>query len=210
MSDWSPIRWIDVQTGLYRATWTCWHCGKQSGTGTGYRAQGDDEAALHSIYICSYCGYPVFKIPGKGGRVTFRPSPPMGEPIKHVPSEVSELYEEARRCFSVGAPTAAVMLFRKILMHVAVDRGADNGMKFVEYVDHLDKTGEIPKGSKDWIEPIRKLGNFANHELPKIAPGDAEKMLKFTEMLLKLIYEYPESIKPTAPIPSSGAGISDT
>ncbi|GAE92941.1 hypothetical protein JCM21714_1967 [Gracilibacillus boraciitolerans JCM 21714] len=41
------------------------------------------------------------------------------------------------------------------------------------------------------MDHIRKKGNEANHELPDMQEDDAEELLKFTEMLLRFVYELP-------------------
>jgi hypothetical protein len=63
---------------------------------------------------------------------------------------------------------------------------------FKSYVDYLEQQAIVTADMKDWIDEIRELGNDANHELPEIAPDEAEARLTFVAMLLKIVYEYPE------------------
>src|SRR5688500_8687003 len=71
------------------------------------------------------------------GRGRQAPGVPMGNPVASLPKDIETLYEEARRAGSVGAYTAMVLCCRKILMHVAVSKGAPAGAKFASYVEFL-------------------------------------------------------------------------
>jgi len=103
--------------------------------------------------------------------------------------EVKELYEEARRAHAAEAFTAAVMCCRKLLMNIAVRKGADKGKRYVEYVDWLASNGFIPPDGKAWVNEIRKLGNDANHEIEMKTEHDSEDALAFIEALLSFVYE---------------------
>ncbi|EMJ5875664.1 hypothetical protein QCH13_003825 [Clostridioides difficile] len=45
------------------------------------------------------------------------------------------------------------------------------------------------------MENLRKIGNEATHEICIISKEDAEKTLFFTEMLLKMVYEFPAMVE---------------
>jgi len=56
--------------------------------------------------------------------------------------DVASLHAEARSCVTVNAFTSAVLTCRKLLMHLAVEKGAPEGKSFLEYVEYLsDKEG---------------------------------------------------------------------
>jgi len=118
----------------------------------------------------------------------------MGNTVSHVPDELNALYEEARKCTSQSCYTAAVMLCRKILMNIAVDRGAAVDLRFVEYVEHLSREGYIPPNGRHWVDHIRRKGNEANHEIKLMKARDATELVTFSEMLLKFVYEFPSMI----------------
>jgi hypothetical protein len=59
--------------------------------------------------------------------------------VEKLPPEIEPLYNEACNCMTVGACTSAVLTCRKILMHIAVEKGAAEGQTFVAYVDHLGR-----------------------------------------------------------------------
>ncbi len=102
---------------------------------------------------------------------------------------MSAAYDEARRCMSVNAFTSAELMCRKILMHVAVEKGAKEGATFESYLDHLKKAGYVTPPMEAWTDLIRKHGNKATHRLDTTDRKRAESTLMFTAELLRLIYE---------------------
>lgn len=96
----------------------------------------------------------------------------------------------------VSSYTASVLACRKLLMNIAVNKGADEGWRFVQYVEHLADKGFIPPDGKEWVDYIRKRGNEANHQIVLMEREDAEALISFVEMLLRFIYEFPSKIPP--------------
>ena len=86
----------------------------------------------------------------------------------------------------------------KMLMNIAVQQGAAEGMKFIEYVSFLADKGFVPPNGKHWVDHIRKKGNEATHEIAIMSEQDAKDLIAFIEMLLRFIYEFP-SMVPTQP-----------
>jgi hypothetical protein len=102
---------------------------------------------------------------------------------------------------TVNSFTAAVLTCRKLLMHIAVEKGAATGQSFLEYVDYLFQRGYIPPDGKDWVDHIRTKGNEANHEIKIVSSAEAGDLIAFSEMLLKFVYEFPAKMKPAPPKP---------
>lgn len=117
-----------------------------------------------------------------------------GNSVNNVPDRIDKVYEEARSCYAANAYTGTVLLCRKLLMHVAVDLGADDNLKFIEYVNYLNDKHFVSVKSHNWVDQIRKYGNEATHKLEVNSQQDAQMILKFCEMLLKMNYEYPLEI----------------
>ncbi len=90
--------------------------------------------------------------------------------------------------------TATVLICRKMLMNIAVNQGAGEGLKFIEYVNYLAEQGYIPPNGRHWVDHIRKKGNEANHEITSMNQEDGKDLLIFIEMLLKFIYEFPNLV----------------
>lgn len=184
--------WSKLQD-LPNSSFVCGYCNTTVSSARGYKlgAHGDGSGSqLGAVYICPNCGGAVFVAPG-GNRY---PSPALGNPVLHVPTELNALYEEARRASSQNCFTGAVLLCRKMLMNIAVHQGAAEGLKFIEYVDYLASKGFVPPNGRHWVDHIRKKGNEATHEIAIMNQQDAKELLSFVEMLLRFIYEFPSMI----------------
>lgn len=103
-------------------------------------------------------------------------------------------YIMTRNCCSTSAFTASVLVSRKMLMNIAVQQGAKEGQKFIEYIDYLAASNFIPPNGKGWVDHIRRKGNEATHEIALMNQTDAEELIAFVEMLLKFIYEFPARV----------------
>ncbi|HEY8084037.1 MAG TPA: DUF4145 domain-containing protein [Methylophilaceae bacterium] len=184
--------WEAIQT-INSRSYTCGYCGSPLSSERGWRARnGPSGVYIATIYICHKCASPTFfdiadnQTPG----IVF------GNVVSDIPEEnVSQLYEEARRTTGAGAYTAAVLCCRKLLMHIAVSKGANAGDTFINYVQFLADKNFIPPDAKEWVDHIRKKGNEANHEISIMSKDDAEELLSFCEMLLKVIFEFPAIVK---------------
>ena len=144
------------------------------------------------IYICPHCENPSLFSAGQQS-----PGVAPGNDVAHLPSELEAIYNEARRCVSVKAYTAAVLVCRKLLMHIAVQQKAEEGKSFIYYVEFLANNGYVPPDGKGWVDHIRKKGNEATHEIILMKPEDATELIVFSEMLLKLMFEFPVRVSTT-------------
>ena len=142
------------------------------------------------IYICPNCDRPTFL----GRNLRQIPGVVPGDEVLGIPDHLEKLYREARNCCSVSAYTASVLASRKILMNIAVEQGAQEGLKFIEYVEYLASNGFIPPNGRGWVDHIRQKGNEATKEIALMEPLDAEDLVTFTEMLLKFVYEFPSRV----------------
>ncbi|MFX0202357.1 MAG: DUF4145 domain-containing protein [Candidatus Hodarchaeota archaeon] len=167
--------------------YTCGFCGTYVGPSNGY----SNKISNRYIRICPKCDKPTFF---EGNEQT--PSPLLGNDVTNIPAEIAPLYNEARACTGVNSFTATVLACRKLLMHIAVDKGADEGKRFIEYVEYLSDAGYVPPEGKGWVDHIRNKGNEANHEIVIMSKDDALDLITFIEMLLKFIYEFPSRIPP--------------
>ncbi len=186
--------WVGMG-GIKEWQYTCPYCGSLTASTQGYHFQQDGTGQLaippFLIRICSYCKQPTYFRPD----AQF-PGPAFGEPVQTLPTDVAIMYEEARNCTSADAYTAAVLVCRKILMHVAVAEGAQPNKSFKEYVDYLADNNYVPPRGKGWVDHVRDKGNEANHEIVEMNKEDAELLITFIEMLLKFIYEFPAKVAP--------------
>jgi Domain of unknown function (DUF4145) len=164
--------------------YTCSYCGKDVATNLGW------DGVSATIVVCHNCLHPTYfteagtQIPGL--------SP--GRDIPNLPPTVSHAYREARDALAAGAPTASVLVARKLLMNIAVSKKAEEGKQFAYYVDYLAKEGYVPPGGVGWVGHIRDKGNEATHEIPEMSENDAAELINFLEMLLTFIYDFPNRV----------------
>lgn len=171
-------------------SYKCGYCNLEVGNDKGYNYIEDSKKIAH-IYICPNCDNPTFFDISNNQY----PGSKQGNDILNISNEeVKKLYEEARNCFSVNAFTAVALCSRKLIMNISVHLGADENKKFIEYVNWLDKENYIPQNAKGWVDQIRKIGNYATHEIDILTKEDAKKTLIFIEFLLKLVYELPSMV----------------
>lgn len=186
-------RWEGLSV-LRSKPYTCGHCGEPIASQLGFKTKRPEVEGSgfnppdSFIYICHHCSRPTYFYSWTSDQV---PGAPFGRSVKFVPSEVEGLYEEARNCMRVSAHTAVVLCCRKLLMNVAVLEGAKEGQSFKAYVEYLAEEGHVPAKAKVWVDRIRSKGNEANHEIAIMTREDAEQVIRFSEMVLRLVYEYP-------------------
>src|SRR5260370_1752115 len=199
--------WVELKS-MQSHSWTCGHCGLGVGGNQGYyRNDGIKpnpqqnalpgsqlpwhliSASVPRILICPQCASPTYFEGGK--RV---PGVSFGAEVGHLTGEVGGLYNEARNCMVVSAFTAAALATRKLLMNVAVTQGAPKNDTFQNYVQFLADKGYVPPNAKGWVDHIRNKGNEATHEIPAISESDAKDILTFMEMILRLIFDFPNRV----------------
>lgn len=186
------IRWSNVQS-LPTISYNCGFCCLWVASEKGWSATlGTPSKTIANIRICSNCNSPTF-FDATGKQI---PGIVFGNSVTDITDKfVTELYDEARNATGSNCYTAAVLCCRKLLMHIAVSKGANPGESFVKYVKFLADNNYVPPDAKNWVDHIRKKGNEANHEIVIMSKEDAEELLSFLEMLLKIIYEFPAVIK---------------
>jgi uncharacterized protein DUF4145 len=181
----------DISATRYRCGW----CDHVVSASRGWSGESDDWGSgggvrWVSIVLCPNCTQPTYlygdeRLPGAKA----------GEDVEHLPDDVTALYAQSRRAAGRGDFTAAVVVGRKLLMHVAVEKGAEQNQTFAHYVDWLVEQGVVTFHMKEWIDEIRELGNDANHEIVLMGKEEAESLLTFLAMMLKVVYEYPKRAK---------------
>jgi len=167
----------------------CSFCGNQVGSNHCFISSPKDADRPNSyVYICPRCYAPTYF--DEDNRQF--PSSAFGEHIEEIPDvkEIIDLYDEARRAMSVDSHTAAAMCCRKLLMNIAVKKGAKKNESYYYYVLYFLDNNYLHEDYKGWVEFIKNKGNEANHEIPEISRGDAEKMITFVGMLIKILYEF--------------------
>lgn len=188
------ITWHDT-LDFSAQSYTCPYCGCFIASDEGYlfeaRVDDPEEYTLPDnrrgyICICPKCKNPTIIFEGRQF-----PSIPCVVSLKHLPEDISELYEETRRCMSNDCFTAVVMLCRKIIMNAAVSKGAKENGSFKSYVDFLNDNHLFHPLCIPMLDRIRTIGNDANHKIEKISHEDAKQIITFTYHVLLYIFELP-------------------
>lgn len=86
------------------------------------------------------------------------------------------------------------MACRALLLHIAVDKGANARSTFEQAIDHLVAAHLITANSKALASHVKSLGNDANHRIKIMDRKSALASITLTEALLKMIYEYPAQL----------------
>jgi len=120
--------------------------------------------------------------------ITYPPAK-FGVDLNGLTDDIQKAYDEARNCMSVKAYSACTLICRKILMHVAVDKGDTEGKNFTEYIDYLKSSGYLTRAMENWVGKIREGGNDATHKIPPASEEKAKNVLLFTIQLLRNVYE---------------------
>jgi hypothetical protein len=167
-------------------TWkeeVCGHCGKPSNVAVVATVK-DKKGQGQLVQVCVSCrGVSVVRPPDLRIPAT-RP----GGDVDGLGAEVAAAWQEARSALGAGAPTAAEHMCRKILIHIAVDHDAKEGIPFQAAIDHLLEKGVITAQWKPWIQKIKEHGHEAAHDLTPVTMERAETTLGFTQQLLELVY----------------------
>ncbi len=138
------IQWNGITT-MESVGFTCGHCGKLVGSNKGFFSNRPLEGHQAMIYICPHCARPTFIHAG-----VQLPDVAPGNEVAHVPDDVHSLYNEARKCIASSCYTSSVLACRKLLMNIAVTEGADEGLRFIEYIDYLANNGYVPPKGRGW------------------------------------------------------------
>src|SRR5271166_4995117 len=173
----NPANYWDAIIALPARNYKCGYpsCGKDVGADKGWIHRTIMPAGPIDglIYACPLCKNPTFFDHQNN---TQFPGVCFGNDVQHLPSEIEVIWEEIRICTSHSAYTSAVLTGRKLLMHIAVAQGANPGLSFVQYVDHLVDNHYAPPNSKSWVDKIRTHGNEATHEIALKTKDNAEEI----------------------------------
>lgn len=176
-------------TDIFPHEITCGFCSRHIAPHKGWRAS-DGSSSEAKILVCPNCNRPNF-VDNFGEQF---PGTTFGAELQFLPTDIDAVYSEARRCMAVNSFTGAVLLCRKLLMHIAVEKEAEEDKSFAYYVNYLSENGYVTKGSEAWVNAIRETANEATHKIIHANRPEAELIVEFSEMILKNIYEYPAKL----------------
>lgn len=201
-------RHIQKPDGSTKEAWAqfaCGHCGTAvSGAVVAQHSfkpmPGNKHNTIIQWVLCPSCSLGSTIIDGQAF-----PGAAFGPEVQGLSTDIEAAYSEARRCMEVHAFTAAELICRKILMHVAVEKGEKEGESFASYISYLENQGYVTPPMKPWVDIIRKHGNASTHKLESPSQERAESTVMFTAELLRLTYEMEYMANKFTPKPTSGS-----
>jgi len=170
----------------------CGFCSANVASERGYFAQDPVTGEiLMQLNICHLCSRPTF-FDEKGLQ---HPPPSSTQPIQHIVNpEIRTLLDEARRCLSVHAHTAAYWCCKKILILVCRDKGQNQIQSTSEALDYLKDSGHIPPALIEATETIQKSMPPASI-LRVQSHSESLELYQFTDIILRLVYELPQTMR---------------
>jgi len=144
------------------------------------------------IRICTTCRCATTFV--KGYQI---PSPLPGRLFDHRSSKhakstdvkmIVDLYQEARRAMADNSCSCAVLMFRKLLMHIGVEQGADENKRFAYYTDYLKNNGIVGKPQHGILDRVKDAGNQENHEIKRASEAEAGDLLRLVAILIESVY----------------------
>jgi hypothetical protein len=113
---------------------------------------------------------------------------------KAIPEAMRRDFAEANRCWFAEAHKGVVVLCRRVMQMIALDRGA-RGKLLRDQIDDLLASGHITKSLHDADAEIRYFGNFGAHpqddHLDDVTDDDARAVLDLTRQFLIDLYVRP-------------------
>ena len=176
-------------------TYDCGFCGRSVVANVGLETTFFTPNSIRievDVRLCPRCrGATTFVYDGvKGSQL---PAPLLGKGFDASEKEediqlVIALYNDARNALSQDAGSCAVLMFRKLLMHVAVEQGAKEGERFVTYVQFLKDKGVVGRPQHKILNRIKDAGNEENHQIKRSEKDEANDLLDVVTHLIEGVY----------------------
>ncbi len=116
-----------------------------------------------------------------------------------VPAEIGSDFEEANKCFSVGASRATVIMCRRVLQNACVKKGANPRVELLSaQIDELESKRIINPSIKAAAHSIGVIGAWGAHPLgdplKDVRLEDAKEILAFTSEFLNEVFVLPAKL----------------
>tara|TARA_B100000315_G_scaffold227984_1_gene236318 strand:+ start:1137 stop:1814 length:678 start_codon:yes stop_codon:yes gene_type:complete len=194
----------------------CPHCGtKQVAFEVRYENNQLDnpDQFVHSYAECGVCSRPVViifrrtgetniqhrdvrvhehlnKSPGDFQITAFYPTPDIPDAPEHLPENVEQFFNEAIDNLKTGPNAAGAMLRKSVDVGLKIIAPKVKGT-FFQRIDKLAEDGKITTDLAKWAHKVRLEGNDASHEVDPFKPEEAEKLYRFTDLLLRYLFTLP-------------------
>jgi len=190
-----------TQRNLEIISFICGSCGRQVASGKGY--DGTEYSTVTNsptsrrvyVRICPHCSSQIYLNVDESQTSDLGSGKPIRGASYPSVEKLYKLYNEACRCVSANAFTACALCCQKILMNIALSKGAKKESKFVDCVTFLSEKGYIPPDGRRWVDHIREKWDEPPLHIDIVKRKDAEALLNFTEVILKYIFDFPSGVQ---------------
>ncbi|MEX7473705.1 DUF4145 domain-containing protein [Mycobacterium adipatum] len=116
-----------------------------------------------------------------------------------VPEEVAQAYSEGSRCIAVGAPNAAVAMFRTALAHIVQEKGSQAAKAegdLFNRIKKMAKEGALFASFADWAHHVRIVGNAGAHgeKFEPVTVEQATELYRFLGQMINFLYVQPAQL----------------
>ncbi|NQX63746.1 DUF4145 domain-containing protein [Paenibacillus qinlingensis] len=161
--------------------------------------------------ICRHCNQGVVVIEeewvgdlpkhkqSSGGTVTYRGiywwPLPESNLSQDIPSEIADIFSEGVRALFADCPRASVVMLRRTLEAITVDKGESEGTLH-KRLQKLTDNGALHPSLTEWVKEVRLAGNIGAHYDPveNITVDAVKELQKFVRELLRYLYEIPADL----------------
>jgi hypothetical protein len=163
-----------------------------------------------SVRQCPQCGgvHAVFFIADtallEGSRKTGQwPLEGVPQPHPAMPPPVASDWAEAHMALSVGLWKSAVIMARRAVQGVCLDKGAGGKKTLHQQINELSGTQTLHPTLVEWSHKIRSFGNIGAHPgddgLADVDQAEARGVVDFLDQLLVYVYEMPDRLSKLIP-----------
>lgn len=114
-----------------------------------------------------------------------------------IPDKMREDFGEVRRCWYIGANKGVVVMCRRVMQHIALDKGA-TGRNLMEQINNMLVKGLITQSLHNAAQEVRYFGNFGAHprddNLDDISEDDAKIVMDIVNQFLVDLYIRPSEV----------------
>jgi hypothetical protein len=160
-----------------------------------------------TFMTCPRCGGAVsvesaYSLPGVV--ISVVPATKADGEVQHLPSDVSEYYNNAITVLNAGVPSAAAVELRRTLEAAAKHQDI-TVTPLVKAIEEMVSQGLVTKSFSSVLGHVRKIGNQGAHANDDpISESEVRVALNFTTQILKNLFEVPRELEllNEAPVPT--------
>lgn len=108
---------------------------------------------------------------------------------EYIPEIIQRPYLEALKCYKIQAYDACVIMTRKGIEALCINKGVPQG-KLIDMIKKLENQQIISKDMYNWANELRILGNDGAHSHNQlVTQNDAKYSIEFLEALIVFLFD---------------------